>query len=222
VTSGIVVTMGDTSVRVDAVRAGGLGVDAGQDWLFRDLDLTVGGGQCLALTGPNGTGKSTLLHCLYGLRPPTEGTVTVAGGGPDERSAAFRRTVSVLLDDSALFGELSPRQHLDLLFGSYPGVDPPDDPVAGLLAPAGLAHRADVPAGTLSAGQRRRLLLLGALARPHTVVLLDEPERALDTAGLDWLAALVNADTEAGAAAVLATHSRVLVDACADLVLDLG
>jgi ATPase subunit of ABC transporter with duplicated ATPase domains len=54
------------------------------------------------------------------------------------------------------------------------------------------------------------------------VVLLDEPERALDTEGLDWLAGVVNADTGSGAAAVLATHSRVLVDACADLVLDLG
>jgi ABC-2 type transport system ATP-binding protein len=214
--------MGETRVRVDAVRADGLGMAAGADWLFRDLDLTMDPGQCLVLTGPNGTGKSTLLHCLYGLRPPTEGTVTIAGSSPDERSAAFRRAVSVLLDDSALFEELTPRQHLDLLFRSYPGAEPPDDPVAELLAPAGLAHRVDVPAGKLSAGQRRRLLLLGALARPHTVVLLDEPERALDTAGLDWLAGLVNADTESGAVAVLATHSRVLVDACADLVLDLG
>jgi ABC-type multidrug transport system ATPase subunit len=207
---------------VDAVRTGGLGVAVGDDWLFRDLDLTVEPGQCLALTGPNGTGKSTLLHCLYGLRPPTEGTVAIAGACPDERSAAFRRSVSVLLDDSALFDELTPRQHLDLLFRSYPGARPPDDPVAELLAPAGLAHRVDVPAGRLSAGQRRRLLLLGGLAPPHAVVLLDEPERALDTAGLDWLAGLVNTDTESGAAAVLATHSRVLVDACADLVLDLG
>jgi ATPase subunit of ABC transporter with duplicated ATPase domains len=64
--------------------------------------------------------------------------------------------------------------------------------------------------------------MVGALARPHEVVLLDEPERALDADGLNWLAGLVNADTAAGAVAVLATHSRVLVDACADLILDLG
>jgi ABC-type multidrug transport system ATPase subunit len=212
----------DTRVRAAAVGASGLGVAAGDDWLFRELDLDVPPGACLALTGPNGTGKSTLLHCCYGLRPPTEGTVTIAGDPPDERSVAFRRTVSVLLDDSALFDELTPRQHLDLLFRSFPGATPPDDPVADLLAPAGLGHRVDVPAGRLSAGQRRRLLLLGALARPHAVVLLDEPERALDAEGLDWLAGVVNAATGSGAAAVLATHSRVLVDACADLVLDLG
>jgi ABC-type multidrug transport system ATPase subunit len=214
--------MGESQVMTAAVVATGLGVEVGGGWLFADLDLTLDAGTCLALTGPNGTGKSTLLHCLYGLRPPTEGEIVVGGTRPDERSTAFRRSVSVLLDDSALFDELSPRQHLDLLFRSFPGAEPPADLVAEWLIPAGLDHRVDVPAGKLSAGQRRRLLLLGALARPHDLVLLDEPERALDTAGLDWLAGVVNADTAAGAAAVLATHSRVLVDACADLVLDLG
>jgi ABC-2 type transport system ATP-binding protein len=208
--------VGDTVVTAE------FGVAAGDDWLFQELTLELLAGQCLALTGPNGTGKSTLLHCLYGLRPPTEGFVTVCGNRPDERASDFRRSVSVLLDDSALFDELSPRQHLDLLFRSFPGATPPDDLVGEWLEPAGLGHRVDVAAGQLSAGQRRRLLLLGALARPHDLVLLDEPERALDTAGLDWLAGLVNADTEQGAAAVLATHSRVLVDACADLILDLG
>lgn len=203
----------------DVVVVTGLGVAVGEDdWLFRELDVTVAAGECLALTGPNGTGKSTLLRCFYGLRPPTEGTVRVGGGTPDERSAGFRRHVSVLLDDSALFDELSPRQHIDLLFRSYPGATVPDDP-RELLEPAGLWHRVDVPASQLSAGQRRRLLLLGALARPHDLVLLDEPERALDTDGLAWLAAAVN---DGAAAAVLATHSRVLVDSCADLLVELG
>jgi ABC-type multidrug transport system ATPase subunit len=204
-----------------AIATSALGVAVGDSWLFSDLDLDLPAGQCLALVGPNGTGKSTLLHCLYGLRSPTEGTVEVCGERPDERSAAFRRTVSVLLDDSALFDELSPRQHLDLLLRSFDAPEPAESP-DGPLASAGLGHRADVPAGKLSAGQRRRLLLLGALARPHRVVLLDEPERALDADGLDWLAGRVREDTASGAAAVLATHSRPLVDACADLILDLG
>lgn len=202
----------------DAVVTSALGVAVGDSWLFSDLDLNLPTGTCLVLTGPNGTGKSTLLHCLYGLRPPTEGTVLVSGRPPDERSTVFRRAVSVLLDDSALFDELSPRQHLDLLLRGFEGAG---DTVA-LLERAGLGHRVDVPAGKLSAGQRRRLLLLGALARPHQVVLLDEPERALDADGLDWLAGLVRDATRSGGTAVLATHSRVLVERCADLVLDLG
>ncbi|WP_158879509.1 ABC transporter ATP-binding protein [Amycolatopsis anabasis] len=196
-----------------------LGVAAGEDWLFRELDLVVGEGECAVLTGPNGAGKSTLLRCLYGSQAPTEGTVTVCGTPPDERSPAFRRRVSVLLDDSALFDELTPRQHLDLLLRSFPGVEVQADP-GRLLAFAGLDHRIDVPAGQLSAGQRRRLLLLGCVARPHEVLLLDEPERALDAEGREWLADLITESTRAGAAVVAASHFRPLVDQVADSIVD--
>jgi len=92
---------------------------------------------------------------------------------------------------------------------------------AELLDSAGLANRMDVPAGKLSAGQRRRLLLLGATARPHDVLLLDEPERALDTEGRNWLADLVRASKTAGSVVVVASHHLALVDDVADWVVDL-
>lgn len=202
---------------VDAVRATGLGVRLGDRWLFRDLDLTLRPGECVALVGRNGTGKSTLLRCLYGLEPATEGTVWVCGDPPDERSVAFRHQVSVLLDDSDTFPELTPRQHVELLLGTF---DAPGDPDA-LLASVGLAGQAAVPAGGLSAGQRRRLLLLAATARPHRVLLLDEPERALDAAGKRWLGTWLGG-AKSEVATVLATHHTPLVRAVADRVVRLG
>jgi len=200
------------------IKATGLGMHVAEQWLFHDLDLAVDAGQCLVLTGPNGSGKSTLLHCLYGLRHPTEGTLEVAGLEPDERSLEFRRRVAVLLDDSDLFVELSPRQHLELLLGTF-GADTGE--VDDWLASAGLDDRGDVHAYYLSAGQRRRLLLLGALARPHDVLLLDEPERALDTQGKEWLATVAAAERERGRVVVMATHHPALLDV-ADLVVRLG
>jgi ABC-type multidrug transport system ATPase subunit len=199
------------------VKAAGLGMLAGEQWLFRDLDLDVGAGQCLVLAGHNGSGKSTLLNILYGTRQPTDGTVQVAGRDPDERDVHFRRQVAVLLDDSELFVELSPRQHLELLLGTFDADDDPD----AWLARAGLAERADVHAYYLSAGQRRRLLLLGAIARPHDVLLLDEPERALDTQGKEWLADVVGQEKEDGRTVVIASHHPPLVD-LADQVVRLG
>ena len=190
------------------IKAAGLGVRVGEQWLFRDLDLDVAEGELLVLTGDNGSGKSTLLNILYGTRAPTEGTVQVAGRAPDERDVQFRRVVAVLLDDSELFDELSPRQHLELLLGTF---DLRDD-VDGWLERAGLTERADVHVYYLSAGQRRRLLLLGALARPHDVLLLDEPERALDTQGMAWLADLIANERELGRTVVVATHHPPLVD----------
>ncbi|GAA3022277.1 ABC transporter ATP-binding protein [Actinokineospora globicatena] len=173
-------------------------------WLFRGLDLAVPAGRCLALTGENGSGKSTLLRALYGLQELTEGTVLVAGHTPDEADIAFRRDVSVLLDDSAVFDEFTPGQHFDLLGGGQPAHELPE-----------------VPARGLSAGQRRRLLLLGALTKPHKALLLDEPERAVDASGRDWLKQMVNAAKGAGSAVVLASHYPPLVDAVADEVIEL-
>jgi ABC-2 type transport system ATP-binding protein len=202
-----------------------LGMRAGEHWLFRDLSIEVPYGSCLALAGPNGSGKSTFLHCLYGLRQPTEGVVEVAGREPDERDLGFRRDVAVLLDDSDCFAELSPRQHLRLLLDSFdaggdPGGDSGGDP-EDWLRDAGLGERVDVHAYHLSAGQRRRLLLLGAIARPHRVLLLDEPERALDVQGKDWLAEVVKAERDQGRTVVMATHHPSLVD-LADQVVTLG
>ncbi|MDN5855970.1 MAG: AAA family ATPase, partial [Actinomycetia bacterium] len=153
---------------------------------------------------------------LYGEQVPVEGRLRVAGVVPDERSARFREDVSVVLDDSAVFDELSPRQHLDLLAGAtgHP-IDVPAE-----LARAGLDGCADVPAARLSAGQRRRLLLAGAVARPHTVLLLDEPERALDAAARNRLAELLRAAT-ARVAVVIATHDERLIAAVADRVVAL-
>ncbi|EFL11964.1 MULTISPECIES: ABC transporter ATP-binding protein [Actinomycetes] len=199
------------------VDARGLGVKAGDLWLLEGLDFSVDPGECAVLVGPNGVGKSTLLRCLYGMQEPQRGRVLIDGAKPDERSVSFRRKVSVLFDDSDFFAELTPLQHLELLFSSF-GEDLGD--YEELLADAGLAERARVTAGHFSAGQRRRLLLLGVTARPHRVLLLDEPERALDTAGKEWLVKLIGRSTAAGAAVVVATHHQPLLDT-ADSVLEL-
>ncbi|RZQ65090.1 ABC transporter ATP-binding protein [Amycolatopsis suaedae] len=199
------------------VTARNFGVRAGDVWLFRELDLDVPAGECLALVGENGSGKSTILRCLYGMQVPLEGTLSVADRQPDELDVEFRRDVAVLFDDSDLFVELTPVQHLELLAGTF-GLDLD---IGELLRDAGLDERSDVTAGSLSAGQRRRLMLLGATARPFRVLLLDEPERALDAGGKQWLTEVVGRAKDAGAAVVVATHHPPLLEV-AESVVDLS
>jgi ATP-binding cassette subfamily B protein RaxB len=163
---------------------------AGPDepWLLKDLDLQVAAGEHLALTGPSGGGKSTLLMLMLGLLAPTEGEVRY-GGVPLARldAAAWRACVgSVLQDDLLLAGSL---------LQNVAFFDPAPAParLAACAALAGLGPLLGVlpmgwrtPLGEggqgLSGGQRQRLLLARALYPRPRLLVLDEATSHLDLA----------------------------------------
>src|SRR5690242_10219726 len=82
--------------------------------VLEDVDLTVAGGEIVAVTGVNGAGKSTLLSCLAGLHRPMAGTVAVLGGPPRD-DAAFWRAVALVADEPTWYPGLSLREHLELV-----------------------------------------------------------------------------------------------------------
>ncbi len=186
-----------------------------------DLSFSATGGRAVALVGPNGSGKTTVLRCLVGAVSPTAGSVALAGEPVDERSATQRRVVAALLDDVDFFPDLSVVEHLDLLARAH-GDHDPDDLVDGLLDELGLTPAADQLPGSLSSGQRRRLALASVFVRPRRLLVLDEPEQRLDTAGVDWLADRLVAEKAEGTAIVFASHRPALVEAVADEVVTLG
>ena len=167
-------------------------------------------GAALALVGPNGAGKSTLLQTLVGLLAPLEGTVLFDGREIDERQASFRRDVAEVLDDDAFFPSLTAREHLMLTARGH-GVEEPDDAVEAELAAFGLTGRADALPRNLSSGQRRRLALAAAFVRPARLLVLDEPERRLDSAMRDTLAERLAAARESGQAVLFASHDPAVV-----------
>ncbi|MEU7591385.1 ABC transporter ATP-binding protein [Micromonospora sp. NPDC049230] len=170
--------------------------------------------EAVALRGPNGAGKSTLLRCVAGLHAPGAGTVTVAGSPVDERDAGFRRAVVAMLDDVAWYPSLTVGEHVELVrLLNPPDVDTWWDP-AELLDLLALDTVADDSPVRLSSGQRQRLTLAMAFARPSRVLLLDEPERHLDAAGRQTVRGLVRAYLDRDGAALIATHDRDLAEAC--------
>ncbi len=182
------------------------------------LSFQVGAGEAVALVGPNGSGKTTVLRCVVGAVVPTGGRVVLAGALVDERSPDQRRAVAALLDDLDFFADLSVAEHLDLLARAH-GNRHPGDLVAALLDEVGLSGAADQLPGSLSSGQRRRLALATVFVRPRRLLVLDEPEQRLDTAGLEWLAAKLIAEKQFGTAVLLASHDDDLVEAVADEIL---
>jgi ABC-type multidrug transport system ATPase subunit len=191
----------------------GMRVAYGEFVVLDDLDLTVASSEIVAVTGVNGAGKSTLLSCLAGFRKPAAGTVTVLGGPPRD-DAAFWRAVAVVADQPTWYPGLTVREHLQLVRLTH-------EPVRGWCLPAdelidafGLSARADAVPLDMSSGQRQRLSLAAALARPSKLLLLDEPEQSLDAAFRGELASLLRLGFAAhGGTVVMATHDPDFAEA---------
>ena len=186
----------------------GLRMEYGSVVVLDGIDLTVAAAEIVAVTGVNGAGKSTLLSCLAGLRRPAAGTVSVLGGPPRD-TAGFWRDVALVADQPTWYPGLTVRELLDLVRMTH-------EPVRGWCLPAdrlievfGLAERADASPLSLSSGQRQRLSLAAALARPSRLLLLDEPEQSLDEGFRRELAALLREEyAGSGGTVIMATHDH--------------
>jgi heme ABC exporter ATP-binding subunit CcmA len=166
-------------------------------------DLDVERGDVLLLSGANGAGKTTLLRLLAGLVSLQSGTAEVLGHDLARDRRGARRELALLGHETACYDDLTARENLR--FAVEAAGKPAADADAALER-VGLARRADVRHGRLSAGQRRRLALAGALARQPRLLLLDEPHAGLDGEGRAVLDDAVRAAPMAGTTVIIASH----------------
>ncbi len=186
-----------------------------------DLAVRVARGEIVALRGPNGSGKTTILRCVLGLEDADDGLVEFDGASYDERDPALRARVAAVLDDMGWFPDLTSREHLDVLARAHGDPDP-TTLVESALEALRISHIADQVPLTLSSGQRRRLALAMVLVRPYELLVLDEPEQRLDVAGRAWLAAYLPGAAANGAAVLMATHDDDLSGAIGARVIPVG
>lgn len=179
--------------------------------LFRDLSMTLRGGETLAVTGANGAGKSTLLRILAGLLTPRHGTVTLAVEGtvvPDEQHPLRTGLVAPAV---GVYEDLTARETLRVLARARRLPDPAGR-IDAVLDRVGLAGRADDRVGTYSSGMRQRVKYATALLADPPLLLLDEPAANLDAAGRDRVAAIVRDWRKQGRLLVVATNRPDVAD----------
>jgi heme exporter protein A len=187
--------------------ASNLGLTRGTTVLFTGLTFAVNAGEALVVVGPNGAGKSSLLRAIAGLLRPSSGTIELEGGIPEMSVAEHAHYLG---HQDAFKPSLTVAENLDfwrLFLGPGEGLLPGE-----ALEEVGLDALADLPAGYLSAGQRRRLSLARLLAVKRPIWLLDEPTSSLDAASQDRLAALMAQHLEEGLI-VAASHGPLLAGA---------
>jgi ABC-2 type transport system ATP-binding protein len=213
--------MGQVEVLAGEVRATGVGKTIDTTVLLLPTDVSADPGQCVVLRGPNGSGKTTLLRIVGGLLVPSTGTAMIGGREADERDRAVRATVAALIGPPTTYRDLTLADHLVLVDSTWGG-DPStsDDRAIALLGRFGIAHLDDRFPHELSSGQEQLFRLALTLARPSSVLLLDEPEQRLDTAKRGVLAEVVKERVGAGSTVVMACHDPDLTAAVADHVID--
>jgi len=188
----------------------------GRSHVVRDVDLRVEPGQRVAVTGTNGSGKTTVLRAMLGLHPLHSGTIDVDGHRP--RNAAGwdrRRRMAAWIPQRQSAGRF-PLLGAELLASG--GAPAAAIDAAGRLGVAGLVGR---PVHTLSGAQMQRMYLARAVGCVHggaTLLLADEPTAALDFAGQADAAELL---TSLPVTLLVVTHDRVLVGRC-DRVLEMA
>jgi heme ABC exporter ATP-binding subunit CcmA len=167
------------------------------------VDLDVLDGEVVLLSGGNGAGKTTLLRLLAGLVPLHSGTAEVLGRDLSEDRKGHRRQLSLVGHETACYDDLTVAENLRFAARAA-GIDTSSD--QQVLEQFGLGPLRDVVHRKLSAGQRRRLTLAGALARAPRLLLLDEPHAGLDAEGRAALDAILIQAPAEGRAVVLASH----------------
>jgi heme exporter protein A len=190
-----------------------LGCVRGGREVFCDLDFSVAGGEALMLTGRNGAGKTTLLRLIAGLLMPAAGRIEVDGGDPE---LSLAEQAHYLGHRDALKPSLSVAENLDF-WAAYLGDKAEAVSRDAALTAVGLGDLAHLPAGYLSAGQRRRLSIARLLAAPRPIWLLDEPTAALDVAAQARLADLMRAHLSGGGAIIAATHGPLGLEGVKEL-----
>ncbi|MDO4887326.1 MAG: ABC transporter ATP-binding protein [Actinomycetaceae bacterium] len=168
-------------------------------WLFRNVNLTVEPGSCLAILGPNARGKTTLLTCLANIRKPAAGRVESVGGigyVPQNTANPFRFTTF----DIVLMGTSRNRS-----MWSTPSTED-EEKAAEALRRVGMGGASGQIFASLSGGQRQLALIARALASDPTTLILDEPTAALDMRNQARTLSIMKQICEEGIGVVFTTH----------------
>ena len=190
-----------------------LGCTRGDRRLFKDLNFSINSGELIELRGANGSGKTSLLRILCGLAAPAEGEVRWRGESIRSLGEEYSASIAYLAHQNGVKDELSAIENLRIGCGVAGNPLSTFDAQA-ILEQVGLSRQQNLPARSLSAGQRRRVALARLLTSKATVWILDEVLTSLDDTAIKLSRGFIGEHLSRGGLAIIATHQEL------DLVAD--
>jgi heme exporter protein A len=183
----------------------------GDRHVLRGVSLDVHRGELMHVSGPNGTGKTTLLRVVSGLLRPEKGSVAWQGRSIAATAAEYQGALAYASHEPALKSDLTALENLRFTVGLKRRVTAAE--LRSSLERTGVGTCADLPARVLSAGQRRRVAMARVLAFRADLWLLDEPFTNLDGSGSSLLSALLAEHVGQGGLALVVAHHELNVAA---------
>ena len=176
--------------------------------LFSDVSFALTPGTLVQLTGPNGSGKTSLLRIVCGLATPEAGEVRWQGANIRSLGEDYFTAVTYIGHRGGVKEELTALENHRINNG-LAGVELTKQAAVEHLGKMGLTGREHLPARLLSEGQRRRLALSRLLSSSTRLWLLDEVLTSLDRAAVTLITSVIEAHLKSGGMAVVATHQEL-------------
>ena len=197
----------------------------GDKVVLDDIDLDVYKGETIAIIGPSGTGKSTIMRVLDGLLPPTSGSVNIMGheieNFTEDEWNNLRKKMGVVFQYSALFDFLTVGGNVAFGLNQHQKLeqDKIDAKVSKLLELVGMPGTENLLPSELSGGMKKRVGLARALATDPDLVLYDEPTSGLDPVMTTTISKLIRkTQNQLGVTSILVTHDMESCYLCADRI----
>ena len=204
----------------DVLEARGLSYRRDGQQILAGINLAVAAGHSLAVTGPSGSGKSSLLAIVAGLTAPTEGSVLI-DAKPLTGFAGPGHGVSVVLQGYGLVALLTAAENVEVALWAAAGPAAAHSQALAALELLGLLPQAGQLVHQLSGGQQQRTAVARALALQPRLLIADEPTAELDPDARTLALTRMFEAVDGGSALVLATHDHEVAERC-DQVLDLS
>ena len=206
------------------IRVENLNKSFGTLQVLRNVSVEISRGECVAVIGPSGTGKSVFLSCLNGLIAPDSGTIWISGTDITSKRTDInlvRRKMGMVYQSFHLFSHLNVMDNITLAPRKLLGLPAGDaqKKAESLLELVGLRDKAFAMPDTLSGGQQQRIAIARAMAMEPEIILFDEPTSALDPTMVGEVLAVIRAFAKQGVTMVIVTHEMDFARDAADRIL---